>query len=154
MAKPLVDDDLWMLVEPLLPQRPPRNRRSAGRKPLEDRKVLAGILFVLMTGIPWESLPKEMGCGSGMTCWRRLRDWQRAGVWERLHRLLLDRLRNADRIDFSRVAVDSSHVRAVGAGEKDGPVAGRPKPPGKQAPPRRGRTRNAAGRRPHRSQRR
>lgn len=154
MARPLVDDDLWLLVEPLLPKRPPRNRRSAGRKPLDDRKALTGILFVLSTGIPWEMLPQEMGCGSGMTCWRRLRDWQTAGVWERLHALLLDLLRGADKIDWSRAAVDSSHVRAVGAGEKDGPVAGGSKPARQQAPPRRGRRRSALGGAAHRGQRR
>jgi transposase len=153
MAKPLVDDDLWLVIEPLLPKRPPRNRRSAGRKPIEDRKVLTGIVFVLSTGIPWEMLPKEMGCGSGMTCWRRLRDWQRAGVWERMHGLLLDLLRNADKIDWSRAAVDSSHVRAVGAGEKDGPLAGGPKPTGQQAPRRGRRQRHPLGGRPHRGQR-
>jgi transposase len=90
MAKALVSDPLWALVAPLLPERPPRPR--GGRPPLDDRKVLEGIVFVLRTGIPWASLPKQMGCGSGMTCWRRLRDWQAAGVFERLHRALLDRL--------------------------------------------------------------
>jgi transposase len=154
MARPLVDDDLWMVIEPLLPKRPPRNRQSAGRKPLDDRKTLAGILFVLSTGIPWESLPQEMGCGSGMTCWRRLRDWQRAGVWERMHEFLLDLLRNSGKIDWSRAAVDSSHVRAVGAGEKDGPVARGSKPPGKQAPPRRRWKRRPLGSAAHGGQRR
>jgi transposase len=79
MAKPLVDDELWELIQPLLP--PPKRRRSRypGRKPIDDRKVLTGILFVLKSGISWEMLPKEMGCGSGMTCWRRLRDWHEAG---------------------------------------------------------------------------
>ena len=62
---------------------------------MANRAALTGILFVLTTGIPWEYLPKEMGCGSGMTCWRRLRDWQVAGVWEKIHRMLLDRLRKA-----------------------------------------------------------
>ena len=69
---------------------------------------------MLQTGIPWEYLPKEMGCGSGMTCWRRLREWQEAGVWQRLHELLLARLNEAERIDWSRAAIDSSHVRAFG----------------------------------------
>lgn len=121
MARPLVDDDLWNLIEPLLPPPRPRRRRWPGRRPLDDRAVFTGIVFVLKTGIPWEDLPQEMGCGSGMTCWRRLRDWQAAGVWERIHRVLLDRLRAADRIDWSRAVVDSASVRAVGGGEKDGP---------------------------------
>jgi len=83
--------------------------------------VLAGILFVLQTGIPWGYLPQEMGCGSGMTCWSRLREWQEAGVWQRLHELLLAKLNEADRIDWSRAAIDSSHVRAFGGGAKTGP---------------------------------
>jgi len=80
--------------------------------------VLTGILFVLQTGLRWDLLPREMGCGSGMSCWRRLRDWQEAGVWDELHELLLARLRAADQIDWSRVIVDSSSIRAVGAGQK------------------------------------
>lgn len=95
MAKPLVDDDLWRLNAPLLPPPNPRRTHHPGRKPLDDRAVFTGILFVLKTGIPWEDLPQEMGCGCGMTCWRRLRDWQAAGVWEKIHRALLDRLRAA-----------------------------------------------------------
>jgi len=85
---------------------------------LNLKRCVAGILFVLQSGIPWEMLPKEMGCGSGMSCWRRLRAWQEAGVWDRLHEVLLARLRAADRIDWSRVIVDSSSIRAVGAGQK------------------------------------
>jgi transposase len=87
MAKPLVSDELWYLIEPLLPVKP-RRIRFPGRKPLNNRAALTGILFVLKTGIGWEDLPKEMGCGSGMTCWRRLRDWQQAGVWSKLHGIL------------------------------------------------------------------
>ena len=70
------------------------------------------ILFVLRSGIPWEMLPQEMGCGSGMTCWRRLRDWQKAGVWEKLQRVLLDRLGRRNAIDFRRAALDSASVAA------------------------------------------
>lgn len=119
MARPLVSDALWERVEPLLP--PPIPHPQGGRPPLPNRAALTGILFVLKTGIPWEDLPQEMGCGSGMTCWRRLRDWQAAGVWDRLHRLLLAELRAVDKLDFSRAAIDSSSVRAVGGGEKTGP---------------------------------
>ncbi len=99
MAKPLVDDELWKLIQPLLPLPKPRRWRYPGRKRLRDRPALTGILFVLKSGIPWEMLPQEMGCGSGMTCWRRLRDWQEAGVWQNLHELLLAKLREADQID-------------------------------------------------------
>ena len=118
MAKPVLDDELWKLIEPLLP--PPKRRRFRypGRKPVPNRAALTGILFVLKTGIPWEYLPKEMGCGSGMTCWRRLRDWQASGLWDKIHRVLLDHLRKADEIDFSRVVVDSGSVRAVGGAKK------------------------------------
>ena len=107
----VVSDELWELVEPLLPARE-RRFRYPGRRRLPDRECLSGILYVLHTGIPWHDLPPELGFGSGVTCWRRLEEWQEAGVWERLHRLLLTRLRTADRIDFSRAIVDSSQVQA------------------------------------------
>ena len=110
MARALVGDDLWSEVALLLP--PPRPRPKGGRPPVDDRKALAGILFVLKSGIPREMLPQEMGCGSGMTCWRRLRDWQQAGVWAELHRVLLDRLGKANAIDWSRCALDSASVPA------------------------------------------
>ena len=117
MPKPLIEDDLWAHIEPLLPKKR-RRKRHTGRRPLDDRLVLSGILFVLRSGIPWEMLPKEMGCGSGMTCWRRLKDWQRRGVWRRLHKVLLSELRGAEKLDFSRAVADSSSIRAVGAGKK------------------------------------
>jgi transposase len=120
MAKPLLADELWELIEPLLPQ--PARKPKGGRPPVDNRAALTGILFVLKTGIPWGDLPKEMGCGSGATCWRRLRDWQAAGVWDKLHRLLLDRLRGADKLDFSRVVVDSASVRAVFGGPRRGQI--------------------------------
>src|SRR5918998_4900160 len=103
MSKPLVSDALWAAVEPLLPPEPPKPK--GGRPRVPDRAALTGILFVLQSGIPWELLPQEMGCGSGMTCWRRLRDWHAAGVWERLHRVLLDRLGAADQIDWERASL-------------------------------------------------
>jgi transposase len=117
MARELVDDELWEIIQPLLP-RTRRRKRHPGRKRLDDRRVLTGILFVLQSGIPWEMLPQEMGCGSGMTCWRRLRAWQRAGVWTRLHQVLLTQLRGADQLDFSRLIPDSSSVRAIHGGKK------------------------------------
>lgn len=117
MAKPILDDELWKLIEPLIPKKK-RRFRYPGRKPIPDRAVLTGILFVLKTGIGWEHLPKEMGCGSGMTCWRRLRDWQKAGVWDKIHHILLNKLRKADKIDFSRAVVDSASVRAILGGKK------------------------------------
>jgi transposase len=120
MALPLVSDALWSRIEPLLPPEKRRRFRFPGRKPLDRRKVLTGIIFVLKTGIPWEELPQEMGCGCGMTCWNYLHAWQRAGVWDSLHKVLLDELQEADRIDWSRATVDSTHVRALGGGGKTG----------------------------------
>ena len=121
MAKPLLPDALWELIRPLLPPPKPRRFRYPGRRPVDDRSALTGILFVLKTGIPWEDLPVEMGCGCGMTCWRRLRAWQRAGVWFKLHQVLLQRLDDAGKIDWSRAAVDSTFARAFGGVEGSGP---------------------------------
>ena len=145
MAKPILDDDLWNVIEPLLPPPKPRRRRHPGRKPLDNRHVLTGILFVLRTGIPWEMLPQEMGCGSGMTCWRRLRDWQAAGVWQKIHETLLAQLREADQIDWSRAVVDSASVRAVLGGENGAESYGSTET-GLQAPRHHGRTRHPARR--------
>ncbi|WFG47319.1 IS5 family transposase [Pseudonocardia alni] len=118
----LVTDELWELVEPPLPRPRPRRRGArTGRPPVPDRAALAGIVFVLATGIGWNDLPPELGCGSGTTCWRRLRDWQRAGVWGELHRVVLDRLGQAGVLDWSRAAVDSVSVRAKRRGEQTGP---------------------------------
>ncbi len=122
MAEPLVSDELWETIEPLLPPPKPRRFRYPGRSPLDRRKALTGILFVLRSGIPWEMLPKEMGCGSGMTCWRYLQAWQEQGVWVKVHQVLLGRLREADAIDWSRAVVDSASVRAVLGGLKRGPI--------------------------------
>src|SRR2546428_11389428 len=101
MAKPLVSDELWELVEPLIPK-VERRYRFPGRKRIDDRKVLTGILFVLQTGVPWEYLPQEMGCGSGMTCWRRLKEWQEQGPWRRLPERLRARLHPARRVHRAR----------------------------------------------------
>jgi transposase len=110
MSKPLVSDELWSVIEPLLPPEPAKPQ--GGRPRVPARAALTGILFVLHSGIPWELLPQEMGCGSGVTCWRRLRDWQAAGVWRRLHQVLLDQLGIADEIDWSRASLDSRLVPA------------------------------------------
>jgi transposase len=128
--KALLDDELWELIEAVLPQPKRRRFRYPGRRPLSNRQCLTGILYVLRTGIPWEYLPQEMGCGSGMSCWRRLHRWQRAGVWKKLHRLLLNHLRESEQIDGSRALVDRSSVRAVFGGGAAGsqavaPIAGK-----------------------------
>ena len=118
MAKPLVPDELWALLAPLLPPEPPKPR--GGRPRVPNRTALTGILLVLKSGIPWEMLPQEMGCGSGRTCWRRVRDWHHLGVWPQLHAMLLAKLHAADPIDGSRAGLDSRSLRAVGGGGKHG----------------------------------
>ena len=110
MAAPLVSDELWALFEALLLPYPPRS--NGGRPPIPDRARFTRIAFGLKTGIQWEDLPQEMGCGSGMTCWRRLREWQEAGVWAALHRVLLERLEGAGQLDWRRAALDSASVPA------------------------------------------
>ena len=120
MPKPLVTDELWAVVETLLPRQRPKPK--GGRPRIDDRAALTGVLFVLKSGIPWEMLPQEMGCGSGMTCWRRLREWHEAGVWERLHEALLDRLGEADRVDWSRASLDSASVPAPGGAKRPAPT--------------------------------
>ena len=107
----IVSDELWSRIEPLLPK-VERRFRYPGRKRLPDREALCGILFVLHTGIAWRHLPAELGFGSGSTCWRRLDEWQRAGLWPRLHALLLDELRAAGELEWERAIADSSHIQA------------------------------------------
>ncbi len=121
MSKPLVSDDLWEALAPLLPRERPKLK--GGRPRCDDRLALAGIIFVLRSGIPWEMLPREFGC-SGMTCWRRLHDWQAAGVWTRLHRVLLEQLSDAGHLDWSRASLDSAAVAAKKGGRD------RPEPDG------------------------
>jgi transposase len=118
MTKELVTDELWEIVEPLLPDEPPKPK--GGRPRIDDRAALTGIVFVLKSGIPWEMLPQEMGCGSGVTCWRRLKEWHEAGVWERLHRVLLDRLGESEQIDWERASLDSASIPLKG-GSKNRP---------------------------------
>ena len=116
----IVSDELWSLIEPLLPE--PGPKLVEGRPRVPDRQALCGILFVLHTGIQWEYLPQELGFGSGMTCWRRLAAWNEAGVWDELHLVLLKKLRAAGKLDWSRAVIDSSHVRAARRGPKAGPA--------------------------------
>jgi transposase len=115
MAKALVSDELWALAERILPRHEPSAK--GGHPRVDDRVCLSGIIFVLRTGLPWEDFPIEMGC-CGMTLHNRVCQWQAAGVFEALHHLLLSELRGAGKLDFSRVVVDSSSVRAVRGGKK------------------------------------
>ena len=108
----LVSDELWNRIEPLLPPLPPPSPKG-GRPRVEHRPALAGIVFVLKTGIPWQALPTEMGCGSGSTCWRRFAAWTRLAVWSKLHALLLTALGKAGAVNLERAVIDSASVRAV-----------------------------------------
>jgi transposase len=128
-----IPDELWEVVQPLIPV-VARRFRHPGRNRLDDRQALNGILFVLHTGIAWHDLPREFGYGSGVTCWRRLREWQQAGVWEHLHHELLGRLHRAGELDWSRTVADSSHIRAL-LGAPNGAIPGRSWPRGLKAPP-------------------
>lgn len=113
----IVDDALWAVLEPLLPKWP---ERSPGPRPVDDRRCLQGILFVLYTGITWQQLPLELGFGSGQTCWRRLGRWHEAAVFDRLHRMLLAELNAAGQIDWTRACVDASHVKAKKGARRPG----------------------------------
>jgi len=120
MAKPLLPDELWERIERVLPKEPPKLK--GGRPRVADRACLTGILFVLKTGTPWEYLPQEMGCGCGMTCWRRLRDWQQAGVWQAIWEMLLDELGRAGEVNLAWAVIDSCSVRAIFGGRKPVPI--------------------------------
>jgi transposase len=113
-----VRDELWEVVEPFLPRQEPDPR--GGRPRVDDRIAFGAIVFVLFTGIAWRHLPRELGC-SPATAHRRLTEWQRLGVWTRLHRELLRRLNAAGRIDWSAAVVDGSHLRALEGGARPAP---------------------------------
>src|SRR5215216_3044029 len=117
----LVPDELWRLVEPLLPVPllpvPPRPPYGGRRRSISDRNCLAAIVYMARTSTPWRLLPaRELGCGSPAmwTAWRRLDEWAKAGVFEALHLEVLDRLGEQGRLDWTRVSVDSASVRASG----------------------------------------
>nr|WP_229878049.1 IS5 family transposase [Streptomyces humidus] len=114
----IVSDELWSLIEPLLPEPPPK--QVEGRPRVPGRQALCGILFVLHTGIQWECLPQELGFGSGMTCWRRLAARNEAGVWGQLHQVLLNKPRSKNQLDWSRAVIDSPREGRT-QGPKNGP---------------------------------
>ncbi|MFD7084469.1 IS5 family transposase [Streptomyces sp. NPDC059918] len=121
MSADLVPDDLWERIAPLLPARPARRHRHPGRLPISDRVALAGTVYVLRKGVAWCDVPIQViGC-SGVTAWRRLRDWAEAGVWPRLHEVLLAQLREAGLLDTNDAAIDGSHIRALKGGPRRGP---------------------------------
>jgi transposase len=119
MAKALLPDDLWAMIEPLLPVHRPSPK--GGRPRIDDRAALTGILFVLKTGLPWEYLPRELSCGSGMSCWRRLHAWQQTGVWQPVHDAMLQHLREYEQIQWERASVDSASVPSPLGGQHTGP---------------------------------
>ena len=123
MAQALLPEDLWSLVAAHLPTH--RKSPKGGRPRLDDRATLTGILFVLKTGIPWEYLPRELGCGSGMTCWRRLHEWMKAGVWQRVHEAVLRRLREHDQIMWDRACIDAASAPAATANATSRRAGGR-----------------------------
>ncbi|VWC72544.1 transposase [Burkholderia lata] len=114
-----MDDQLWARIEALLPPPKPRRFKYPGRKPVPDREALTGIIYVLKTGIRWGDLPADMGCGSGVSCWRRLRDWQQSGIWEEMQAILMNEIGVDEKIDFSRAAKCTGTVR--GPRLKEGP---------------------------------
>lgn len=120
MARRPVSKELWRQLQPLIPAFVPSAKGGARKLAVSDEAALNGILFVLQTGIPWEDLPQSLGYGSGMTCWRRLRDWNAAGVWEQLHQAMLVRLREQDQIDWSRASIDGSSVPSPRGVRKQG----------------------------------
>lgn len=123
----LVTPELWAAVAPHLPEHPPDPR--GGRPRVSDRQALAGILFVLREGLRWQSLPAEMGCGSGSTCWRRFAEWTAAGVWDKAHAHLLGALGERGLLNLDRAVLDSASTRAV----KGGRTPGRTRPIGPSA---------------------
>jgi len=124
----LVPDELWKQIEPLLPPEPEPSPKG-GRPRVSNRQAFTGVLFVLRTGIPWQSLPAEMDCGSGSTCWRRFAEWTELAVWSKLHNLFLSLLGKAGAINLERAVVDSASVRAVFGGRirvRTRPIGQRP----------------------------
>ena len=115
----LVSDELWEQVAPLLPLEP-KPSPLGGRPRVTNRQAFTGVVFVLKTGIPWQFLPIEMGCGSGSTCWRRFAEWTQLSVWSTLHNLFLSQLGKAGAINLERAVIDSASVRAVFGGRTRG----------------------------------
>jgi transposase len=115
VTEAVLTDELWQRLEPLLPVRQ-RRFRYPGRLRTSDRAALEGILFAARTGIAWNDLPTALFGASGATCWRRLKEWYEAGVWQKLHEQILAELRAAGRLDLSAALVDASHLRALKGG--------------------------------------
>jgi transposase len=115
MAHALLPGEFWSFIETQMPVYRPSPK--GGRPRIDNRAARTGILFVLKTGIPWEYLPRELGCGSGMRCWRRLHEWMLAGVWQRIHEAILRRLREYGQIAWDRASLDAASVPSSFRGE-------------------------------------
>ena len=122
MARRPVSKELWQKLQPLIPPFVPSSKGGPRTRAVSDKAAFEGIIFVLRTGIPWEDLPQSMGYGSGMTCWRRLREWQAAGVWQQLHLAMLQHLREYDQIDWGRASIDGSSVPSPRGARKQAPI--------------------------------
>ena len=120
MSSGLIPDELWREIAPLLPEEPAKPK--GGRPRVSDRDCLAGIIFVLKSGIPWAMLPAQFGVGSGVTCWRRLAQWTALGIWDQVHHRLLNALGRLGAINWSRAVVDSASFRAVFGGPIPAPT--------------------------------
>ena len=118
MPVELLPDELWDEFKPLLPPHAPQPK--GGRPPVPDRLCLRGLIFILRSGTAYDLLPTDVFGVSGVTCWRRLRDWTRAGVWPQLHRRILSHLNKLGAIDQSKMVIDSQSVRAVFGGRTRG----------------------------------
>lgn len=116
MTSRLLPDKLWNEIERLFPEYDPSP--DGGRPPKDARTVLTVGLFVLKTGIAWVDLPTEaFGC-SYKTCLWRIDEWSAIGIWQQMHDLFLAKLRGGDLLDWSRVLVDCSPVKAPLGGPK------------------------------------
>jgi transposase len=120
MAKELLSDELWAVLDPLIPPPPPRP--EGGRRRITKRATLTGILFVLKSGIAWELLPQELGGGRGRTGGRRRQEWHAQEGWRKVHQRLLHCLGEADQIDWARAAIDASTVPAPGGAQRAGRI--------------------------------
>jgi len=118
MAFTLVSEALWSEIEELFPKE--RRSPKGGRPRVSNRACFTGIVYVLRTGMPWRFVPRELGCGSGVTCWRRLRAWTRAGVWPKVHRKLLEAMARKGQVDASLAVMDSASIRALFGGPTPG----------------------------------
>lgn len=115
----LLPDEVWQQIRSEFPKQRPSSK--GGRPPVTHRQAVTGIIFVLKTGLPWNMLPRELGCGSGVTCWRRFHQWTQSGLWERIRLRVLRRLGRQGSLDTTRVVIDSASVRAVAGGAHTGP---------------------------------